>query len=157
MKYTIPLDVESDLILEYFEKEPIKKVFTKAISEGEIKDSIEGYIGDISDYLISENKNRKTEDIIKEVHDEFLFNIKLNMFIAANSSIMQAKAFYNYERRLAKQMYLLTKDQKYMEAIINLCGEAILRAYMMHYNPEVFAEIQEDIGKAVKANEQKTT
>lgn len=156
MKYTLPIDVESDLILEYFEKEAIKKVFEKAISEDEIAAKIENYMGDIADYLMSENKNRKPEDIIKEVHDEFLFNVKLNMFLAANSCVMSVNAFYNYERRLAKQIYLLSKDKRYLETIINLCGEAILRAYMKHYNPEVFEELEEKIRDAVQKNDETT-
>lgn len=155
MKYTLPIDVESDLILEYFEKKTIKDVFERAISEEDIAEKIRDYMSDISDYLMTENQNRKPEDIIKEVHDEFLFNIKLNMFLAANSCVMGVKAFYNYERRLAKQIYVLSKDKRYLETIVNLCGEAILRAYMQHYNPEVFSELEQEIRNAVSQNDEK--
>lgn len=154
MKYTLPIDVESDLILEYFSKEPIRKVFDRAIGDDEISNLIQDYMSDILDYLITEIKDREVDDIAKEVENEFLFNIKLNVFLAANSCVLGVKAFYNYERRLAAQIYMLLKDKKYLETIVKLCGEAILRAYMQKYNPEVFAEMQEAITNMVNQNEE---
>ena len=87
MKYTLPIDVESDLILEYFSKEPIRKVFDRAIGDDEISNLIQDYMSDIFDYLITEIKDREVDDIAKEVENEFLFNIKLNMFLAANDTL----------------------------------------------------------------------